>query len=116
MNTYEFLTFLIGIILRLAIPVSATVMGVYLLRRLDARWLSEALKQATHVSGVIIPLQNLNCWDLHDCSPERRANCPASLNSNVPCWEVHSVNGHLQEACQHCAFHKGKTAAAQTAS
>jgi hypothetical protein len=108
MNTYEFVTFILGFILRLAAPVSVTALGVWLLRRLDARWQSEALRQAANVGGLTIPLQNLNCWDVHDCPPERKANCPAYLNPNMPCWEAHRVNGQLQEACQNCAFHKMK--------
>jgi hypothetical protein len=109
MTTFEILSFLLGIFLRLALPVGATAFGVWLLRRLDARWQSEALRQATHVGGVTIPVQMLNCWDVHDCAPERRATCPSYLNPDLPCWEAHRVNGQLQEACQGCAFHKTKS-------
>jgi len=116
MNTYEFVTLLLGFIVRLAVPVSATAIGVWLLRRLDAQWQTETLQQAANVGGFTIPLQNLNCWDVHNCSPERKATCPAYLNPNIPCWEAHRVNGQLQEACQHCAFHRMKLTALKTAS
>lgn len=104
-------TTLLGTFLRLIVPIGATLFGVWLLRRVDAWWQADVLKQATHVGRENIPLQFLNCWDVHDCSPERRAKCPAYLHPNLPCWEAHQVNGQLQEACWGCAFHNLKTTA-----
>ena len=108
MNTFEISTILVGFLLRLAVPIGITMLVVGLLRYLDARWQAEALHQATSVGGVRIPVQNLKCWDVHDCSPEQKAHCPAYLNPTIPCWEAHSANGQLQEACLRCAFHKIK--------
>lgn len=108
MNTFEISSIFIGTVLRLAVPVILTVLVVGLLRYLDGRWQAEALHQATTVGGMRIPVQNLNCWDIHDCPPERKSQCPTYLNPSVPCWEAHNVNGQLQEACLGCAFHKAK--------
>ncbi|GAB4579321.1 MAG: hypothetical protein Fur0022_20590 [Anaerolineales bacterium] len=108
MMTYEFLSLLFGIFLRIAFPIGVTLLAVWLLRRLDAHWQKEALHQATYMGEMTIPLQILNCWDVHDCSPERKATCPAYLHPEVSCWEVHRVNGQLSEACQECAFRKMK--------
>ncbi len=110
MNTLEWTTLFLGLVVRLAVPVGLTGFVVWFLRRLDARWQAEALQQATNVGGLTIPLAQLNCWDVHDCSPERKATCPAFLNSNVPCWEAHRLNGQNEEACQGCAFRKAKLA------
>jgi hypothetical protein len=116
MNTLEWTTLVLGILVRLAVPVGATAFLVWFLRRLDARWQEEAMQQAANVGGIPVPISQLHCWDVHDCSPEKRATCPAYLNSNISCWEAHRRNGQLQQACQGCAFRKMKLAAAPAAS
>jgi hypothetical protein len=110
MNTYEFGTFLMGILLRIAVPVGVTAFVVGLLRYLDALWQAEAMRKAMKVGGAMIPIQNLKCWDIHECPPERKAKCPAYLNPNIPCWQAHCVHGQLQEACRACPFRKMKLA------
>jgi len=109
-------TLLVGILIRLAIPIGLTLLVVLFLRRLDARWQQEAIQQAANIKGLTIPIAQIHCWDVHDCSPERRATCQAYLNTNTPCWEAHRRNGQLQDACQGCAFRKMKLAAAPVAS
>lgn len=107
MNTFEWTSLLLGLAVRLAVPVGLTGFVVWFLRRLDTRWQADALKQAASVGGLTIPLAQLNCWDVHDCPPERKASCSAFLD-NVPCWEAHRLNGQIEEACQGCAFRKAK--------
>lgn len=116
MSKFEWITLLFGILVRLAIPVGATMLFVWFLRRLDTRWQKEALHQTISVRGLTIPIAQIRCWEVHDCSPERRATCLAYLNTQIPCWEAHRHNGELQEACRGCAFRKMKMAAAPMAS
>lgn len=108
MNTLEWTTLVFGLLVRLAIPLGATLFGVWFLRRLDIRWQTEALKRTAVMGGANIPIAQLHCWDVHDCPPERKTNCPAYLDANVACWETHCCNGQMQEACQTCAFRKTK--------
>jgi hypothetical protein len=94
MNTV--LTFIIGLLLRIGIPVAVTAMIFSLLRRLDERWQKEAL---------VIPVISSQrpCWEIKGCSYGKRKNCPASSQSNVPCWQVfRTKNGLLREDCLEC--------------
>ena len=106
MNTLEYFTLIFGFLLRLALPIIFTGVIVWILHRMDVRWQKEAMKQVAN--NELIPIQNIQCWDVHDCSPGRKATCPAFMNPNIPCWEAHRRNGQLQEACLRCAFRKVK--------
>jgi hypothetical protein len=87
--------FLIGIAVRLVIPVLVTVLAVYLLRRLDAHWQSE---------GMSIPanVEKPACWEINGCPPAQRKECSGYL-SPLPCWQARrSPNGYLREECLSC--------------
>ncbi len=43
---------LIGLLLRLAIPITATVVVIYILRRLDKRWQAEAELQPIEAEKI----------------------------------------------------------------
>lgn len=96
METLEtMLALLIGIVLRLLLPIGVTAIVVYLLRRLDARWQAEAMEQSQ-------PVVKPECWKVKGCSAERRAGCPAA-GSELPCWQVfRKPNGYLREECLTC--------------
>lgn len=88
------LILLTGLFVRLAIPVAATIVLIYLLRKLDARWQSEA--------QLPIPLEKPRCWEIKGCSPEEMKKCKAG-QSSLPCWQVYRLpNGYLQEECLSC--------------
>ena len=84
-----------GFLLRLAIPILGTLILVFLLRRLDARWQAEAERQP-------IPTDKPECWRIKGCPPEAVENCPGA-KSSLPCWQVYRLpNGYLNEECISC--------------
>lgn len=90
------LTFIIGLLLRIGLPLIVTGIVFFLLRRLDEHWQKEAL-----ALPVISPRQP--CWDIKGCSEENRKNCLAYSQSKIPCWQVfRSRNGGLREGCLDC--------------
>ncbi len=92
---FPFFISLIGLLLRLAIPIAATLFVVYILRRLDKRWQAEAELQPV---GVEKP----ECWKVKGCPPEQVENC-AAAKSPLPCWQVKRLpNGYLNEDCLSC--------------
>jgi hypothetical protein len=89
--------FLLGLLLRIGLPVVVTGLIFFVLRRLDERWRKEALA---------IPVMSTSqrpCWELKGCPEEKRSNCPASSQKNTPCWQVfRTKNGLLREECLEC--------------
>lgn len=100
------LTFLIGISLRLAIPLGVTIILVALLRQLDARWQAEA----EHAQAQLAQAPVTPCWEAKGCSLEQRAACPAYRQS-MACWQVkrHTL-GRLPEVCLECAVFRNAPA------
>jgi hypothetical protein len=89
------LTFVLGLLLRIGIPVGVTVLVFSLLRRLDNHWQKEA--QALPVITSLQP-----CWQVKGCSEEKRKNCPASIQPNIPCWQVFRTRNGLRDGCLEC--------------
>ena len=86
-----------GFVLRFGIPIAITVVAIYILRRLDARWQAEA---ETEVSLPVV--EKPQCWKTMNCTPEMRASCPGYL-SEAPCWQARrKENGYLQDKCLEC--------------
>ena len=97
---------ILGILLRIGIPIGGTFLLAYLLRRLDARWREEAKQeQIAFPSMASVWLKN-PCWTAIDCVEETRENCQAYLQTNAPCCEVFQVNGNLNQKCQECSYMK----------
>jgi hypothetical protein len=91
-----FLTLVLGLLLRIGIPVAITAGALYLLHRLDKRWQKEALALPVIPAGK-------PCWDLKDCPEEKRKNCPAAAQSKMPCWQFFRTrDGVMKEACLGC--------------
>jgi hypothetical protein len=88
-----FFAILIGFILRLAVPIVATCILIYFLRKLDARWQADAKLPPT-------PTQKIECWKINGGSltqPEKVAD------PSMSCWQVYrQPNGYLQEECISC--------------
>lgn len=95
-NFVSLLYILVGFLLRLAVPIAATVLVIFILHRLDKRWQSEAKLQPAAI-------EKPECWKIKGCSPEQRQNCPV-VKSPLPCWQVNRLpNGYLNEACLSCS-------------
>ena len=94
------LALLLGVVIRVAIPVGITILMIYFLRKLDARWQAEG--QLVAQASVEKP----ECWKTNDCSPEQMANCPGYLSAQ-PCWQAfRTQDGHLKEKCLGCGVFK----------
>ena len=90
-----FLVLCAGLLVRLILPIAVTLVMVYFLRKLDARWQAEA-----ELGPVSV--QKPECWKIKGCSPEQQKSCPAR-NSHLPCWQVFRLpNGYLREECLSC--------------
>jgi hypothetical protein len=100
----EGLVILGGVLIRLGVPVALTLALVWLLRGLDVRWQHEAL-----LARALKPRPARSqppCWEIRQCSAERRAVCPVALAGpdGVFCWQqFRDPQGHLKEACLTCA-------------
>jgi hypothetical protein len=96
MNTLtSFFYLFVGLLLRLAIPILATLFVIYILRRLDKRWQAEAELQPVEV-------EKPECWRVKGCPPEQVKDCTAA-RSHLPCWQVKRLpNGYLNEDCLAC--------------
>jgi hypothetical protein len=83
-----------GLILRLGLPIALTILAIALLRRLDARWQSEAGRYPVQLATP--------CWEIKNCTPEQRTACSAR-ESGQPCWQTRRLaNGYLREECLTC--------------
>jgi hypothetical protein len=92
-----FLTFALGLILRIGIPLAVTAGVIYLLHRLDQRWQKEALSVPLAAPG------GKPCWEVKECPDARHKACPAAAQPKVPCWQVfRSKTGLLREECLGC--------------
>ncbi len=94
-DTTAALAVLAGLALRLAIPILVTVLGVLALRRLDARWRTEA-------EGHPLKVEKPRCWKIQGCTPANRRAC-AGYKSPLPCWQVFRLpSGYLDDKCLGC--------------
>jgi hypothetical protein len=85
----------IGLIVRLGIPVLVTAFFVLALRRLDTRWQAEA-------SSMPLKVEKPRCWQTQGCAPSKRKAC-AGFKSPLPCWQVFRLpSGYLNEKCLGC--------------
>ncbi len=89
------LAVVIGVLLRLAIPVLLTIVIVQLLRIQDAHWQQEA-EQAPAL------VEKPACWEIKNCPPDCFKDC-AGYTSPLPCWQARRLtNGYLREECLSC--------------
>lgn len=94
------LAIIAGLVLRIGLPLVVTIGAVWGLRRLDARWEAEGELHPTALPGA----DATHCWEINQCTPERRAECPSYQHPDVPCWELHrATNGDLDTKCLDCA-------------
>jgi hypothetical protein len=89
-------TLVLGLLLRIGVPLAVTILVFFLLRRLDEAWQKEA--RALPVVSSQRP-----CWEVKGCSEENRKNCPAPAHPKAPCWQVYRLKtGQLREECLGC--------------
>jgi len=89
------LALIAGLLIRLAIPIALTALLIFFLRKLDARWQTEA-------QPLELALQKPECWKINNCSSAQRTNC-VGAKSALPCWQAYRLpNGYLREECLTC--------------
>ena len=92
---------IVGVGVRLLVPITLTALVVYFLHRMDVKWAEEAEEQLIEARGHAA-LQT-PCWETKGCSPEARRACKASSTSKEPCWQAfRTQNGLLQDQCLDC--------------
>ena len=91
-----------GILLRLGIPLTLTLLLGWFLRRIDSRWREEGMDQQLqkNVVGEVRVLEP--CWEVMNCPEYQRLACPAYLQTEIPCWELFRLRGISCEACLTC--------------
>ena len=86
----------LGVFLRLGVPIALTILVAWWLKSLDTQWQHES-----EARPAAKP-----CWEVHGCTPEQRAACPAYLENQQPCWEVfRNADGELPPACLTCSVY-----------
>lgn len=91
------LSIVLGLIIRIGLPIAATALMILFLRRLDNRWKAEARANLT------IPMASRPCWEVKKCNPENIKNCPAAAQTASPCWQFfRTEQGILKETCLGC--------------
>ena len=105
---------IVGILLRIAVPIAITFLLGAFLKRLDAKWRAEGLQTQAQQSAVpaaqATPQFSLACWEYNQCTPEKMEKCPAYAQNDKPCWEVYRSNGNLNKPCQTCEYRRLVTA------
>jgi MerR family transcriptional regulator/heat shock protein HspR len=74
----------------------------------DIKWLL-CIRELIHkkkisIEGIKRLLQYAPCWEITECSEERRSSCSAYIDRSKPCWELnrmicHKASGRLCEDC-----------------
>ncbi len=91
------ISYLAGILVRMAVPIVITLLVAYGLRRLDQRWQNQAISNQPSAAGLI------KCWVLNDCPPEQRAKCAVYQEQKLPCWQAfRDEKGRLPKRCLEC--------------
>lgn len=103
-----FVVFLMGVGLRLIVPLALTALVVIVLHRLDARWQAEAKQEREMLLKNEMP-----CSKDQSISAEQ---IKQRLDSGErPCWQTRRLsNGHLRDDCLTCdVFRDAPVPAAQ---
>lgn len=96
MDANTILILILGLVVRLGLPLLVTVLIVIGLRRLDMRWQKEAEMER----NLLIRDEEL-CWKEQGLSMEEIK--ARAAESGKPCWQIHRLsNGYLREACLDC--------------
>jgi hypothetical protein len=108
------IVFLLGVILRLGLPLAVTALFVWLLRTLDAHWQADAREARRRALAPAMVSGRAPCWVINNCSAERRATCPIYGHAEVLCWQYfRDGQGSLRDACLGCEVFRNAPIPAQ---
>ena len=87
------LAFVVGVLIRFAIPIALTLVAIWFFRKLDQRWKAEA-EELTRLQMAMATARR---------TPEKRESCPVYAQKELPCWQVmRDKNGNLNPGCLDC--------------
>lgn len=75
----------------------------------DLDWI-RCLRNLIHDQGISIPgikklLELTPCWEIRNCSPEKRETCSAYVDNTTPCWERDDIACASEPGrCLNCEF------------
>lgn len=96
--TTTFFVVIAGFLIRIGLPLLLMIGLVSLLRRLDARWQTEARYQQKLASEDT----REHALDLSECAIDGISN-KLFVQASEPCWQVfRKSNGYLHDECLHC--------------
>jgi hypothetical protein len=109
------------VLLRVGVPLAlAIAVGRWLERKLrpqDAKEM-EGRKGARIIqfpglksaSGM---MREAHCWDVKECDPAVRAECPAYRRPELPCWlAAQAAEGKFRDKCSTCDLYRRRHAMA----
>ncbi len=80
----------------------------------DIKWL-KCLRELIHVKKISIEgikklLEYAPCWEITECSEERREKCSAYIDKSKPCWELNRqiCNRETGRICEDCIVYISK--------
>ncbi len=87
---------LLGLLIRIGIPLVITLVLIWVVRRLDQNWRNDG-------AVVTVRAKNTGCWKNKSCSEEDRAKCTAYANQDIACWQhFRHADGTLRSDCIGC--------------
>ena len=117
MSRLSELTVLIGLfLLRLGVPLAITLLVGLLLRRLDAKWETEARRSRERAVALGAPSRarrsgQLPCWLIRGCPEDLYRDCPAYKIQSLPCWLARlRVEGRMPKLCANCTLFRSPVA------
>lgn len=96
--------------IQVGMPVTILFLIGYRRHRADRWGQPQHGEQPTSIGSIgIAATQKLpsrrpaQCWESRQCSPEKRASCPACSRADIPCWKAMKLSlGRLQADCLDC--------------
>jgi MerR family transcriptional regulator/heat shock protein HspR len=86
----------------------------------DIKWL-RCLRDLIHnrkisIQGIKKLMDYAPCWEITECSEERRNNCTAFIDKTKPCWELNRLICQRESGkiCEDCVVYLSKKMAART--
>lgn len=80
----------------------------------DIKWLL-CIRELIHekkisIEGIKKLLEYAPCWEITECSEEKRRSCSAFINRSKPCWELNRMFCHRNSGmvCEDCVVYLSK--------
>lgn len=80
----------------------------------DIKWL-QCVRELIHekkisIEGIKKLLEYAPCWEITQCSEEKRKNCSAFIDKSKPCWELNRMicQKNSGKVCEDCIVYLSK--------